>query len=76
MWTSFDFFITGTKKIKWISSTTKLLQNETGTPILMTGISADITQRKESETALKNNILKTERILNSLNESNIYLRCK
>ncbi len=60
--------ITGTKKIKWISSTTKLLQNETGTPILMTGISADITQRKESETALKNNILKTERILNSLNE--------
>ena len=45
--------ITGTKKIKWISSTTKLIQNETGTPILMTGISADITQRKEAEKIIK-----------------------
>jgi PAS domain S-box-containing protein len=57
--------ITGTKKIKWISSTSKLIKNEIGTPVLMTGISADITQRKLADQKLIESELNQKNLLNS-----------
>lgn len=46
--------ITPSNKIKWISSKTKIIKNESGIPILMTGISDDITSRKLTEQKLIN----------------------
>ena len=46
--------ITPSNKIKWIYSKTKIIKNESGIPILMTGISGDITSRKFTEQKLLN----------------------
>jgi PAS domain S-box-containing protein len=68
--------ITGSNKVKWIFSNTKVLKNEEGVPYLMTGIAGDITARKLAEQELfdKNFELKQskdqlERVMGSLNES-------
>jgi PAS domain S-box-containing protein len=68
--------ITGSNKVKWIFSNTKVLKNEEGVPYLMTGIAGDITARKLAEQELfdKNFELKQskdqlERVMSSLNES-------
>ena len=41
--------ITADKKIKWISSTTRIIKDTDGTPFLMMGIAKDITKLKEAE---------------------------
>lgn len=46
--------ITADNKIKWISGVTKIIRNKDGEPILMTGISKDITSIKESQLELLN----------------------
>jgi PAS domain S-box-containing protein len=46
--------ITGSNKVKWIFSNTKVLNNEHGIPYLRTGISGDITDRKLAEVELIN----------------------
>ena len=46
--------ITGSNKVKWIFSNTKVLKNEEGVPYLMTGIAGDITARKLAEQELLN----------------------
>jgi len=46
--------ITADNKLKWISSNTKIIKDENGSPILMTGIAGDITERKKIENELKN----------------------
>jgi PAS domain S-box-containing protein len=68
--------ITGSNKVKWIFSNTKVLKNEEGVPYLMTGIAGDITARKLAEQELfdKNFELKQskdqlERVMDSLNET-------
>jgi PAS domain-containing protein len=45
--------ITGSNKVKWIYSNTKVLKNEEGVPYLMTGIAGDITARKLAELELR-----------------------
>jgi len=57
--------ITGTKKVKWISSTTKIIKNEMGIPVLMTGISADITLRKLAEQKLIESEINHKNLLDS-----------
>ncbi len=57
--------ITGTKKVKWITSTTKVIKNESGVPVLMTGISADITKRKLAEQQLIENEITQKNLLDS-----------
>jgi len=68
--------ITGSNKVKWIYSNTKVLKNEEGVPYLMTGIAGDISARKLAEQELfdKNFELKQskdqlERVMGSLNET-------
>lgn len=46
--------ITADNKLKWIYSNTKIIKDENGIPISMTGIAADITERKKVENELKN----------------------
>ena len=46
--------ITANKKEKWIYSETKIITNEKGIPILMTGITKDITLKKTAERELLN----------------------
>lgn len=46
--------ITADKKEKWINSETKIITNEKGIPILMTGITRDVTEKKLIEIELKN----------------------
>jgi PAS domain S-box-containing protein len=57
--------ITGTKKVKWISSTTKIIKDENGTPVLMTGISSDITARKIAEQQLIESEFNLQNLLDS-----------
>jgi len=72
--------ITASKKIKWISATTKVIKNADGTPVLMTGISRDITQRKlaqqkliESENNYRNLIDNSLELIFSLNTKGEFL---
>jgi PAS domain S-box-containing protein len=46
--------VTGSNKVKWIYSNTKVLKNEEGVPYLMTGIAGDITAKKLAEIELLN----------------------
>jgi PAS domain S-box-containing protein len=46
--------ITGNNKVKWISTVTRIIRDKQGIPILMTGISKDITAIKESQLELLN----------------------
>lgn len=46
--------ITANNKVKWISNTTKIIRDKEGNPIMMTGISRDITAYKESQLELIN----------------------
>ena len=46
--------ITGNNKVKWISSVTRIIRDKQGIPILMTGMSKDITAIKESQLELLN----------------------
>ncbi len=46
--------VTPTNKIKWIYSNTRIINDEKNTPILMTGISGEITTRKIIENELVN----------------------
>ncbi len=68
--------ITADKKEKWIYSQTRLITNEKGIPILMTGITRDITENKIAEikldaksVELKKSKEKLELVLNALNET-------
>ncbi len=45
--------LTPDKKVKWIYSNTKILKDDQGVPNLMTGISGDISVRKQIESDLK-----------------------
>ena len=44
--------ITADKKIKWISSTTRIIKSTDGTPYFMTGIAKDITDQKNAQNQL------------------------
>ena len=46
--------VTQNNQIKWIYSNTKIIKNDNGIPVLMTGISGDISERKKIENELKN----------------------
>ncbi len=46
--------ITFNNKVKWISGVTKIIRDKQGIPILMTGISKDVTAIKESQIELLN----------------------
>jgi|GEM_PF-5378529 len=46
--------VTPANKTKWIYSKTKIIKNESGIPVLMTGISSDVTSRKLTEQRLLN----------------------
>jgi PAS domain S-box-containing protein len=46
--------ITADNKIKWIYNNTKVITDQNGSPILMTRIAGDITERKKIENELKN----------------------
>jgi PAS domain S-box-containing protein len=46
--------ITADNKIKWIYNNTKVITDQNGIPILMTGIASDISERKKVENELKN----------------------
>ncbi len=46
--------ITADNKIKWIYNNTKVIKDQNGIPILMTGIASDISERKKVENELKN----------------------
>jgi len=61
--------ITADKKEKWIHSETKVITNEKGIPILMTGITRDITLKKAALIALQENNEKLENVLGSLSET-------
>ena len=46
--------ITADNKIKWIYNNTKIITDQNGIPVLMTGIASDISERKKIENELKN----------------------
>jgi len=46
--------ITADNQIKWIYNNTKIITDQNGIPILMTGIASDISERKKIENELKN----------------------
>ena len=68
--------ITASKKIKWIYSTTKVIKNSEGTPVLMTGISGDITQRKLAEEQVKESQLNYKKLLDNSLELIVSLNTK
>ena len=58
----------------WISSRGNLSSHESGLPRLLMGASTDVTERKQMETELRENLDEIERLKFQLEKENLYLR--